>query len=210
MIMRTNAPSRKRKLLGGLFLLGAFSGAAVSSVHAHHSWTGYHYHTASIVVYSGDNLDNSTAQRLRSATSGEVTTSWTAHSDAPMLYGGTRSGLTRTMIYDGGVPASLVADFTNTYFEGHEITNSYTRVSSNIDWYKGTGTPGSGQKDVWSALAHEAGHWLYIGHVQPLNGVNYCPTTNQRPTMCSSLPPESTMMRQPDQDEDKLSANQAY
>ncbi len=56
--------------------------------------------------------------------------------------------------------------------------------STGRTWYTGTGTPPSGQTDLWGVSTHELGHaGGFTGH---FSGSTDCPSTSAKQTMCDS------------------------
>ena len=63
-------------------------------------------------------------------------------------------------------------------------TYTSIKIDNSENWYAGTGVPGSTQHDLQSALTHEFGHGVGIGHTSGI----YCPGNTNNATMCPALP----------------------
>lgn len=58
--------------------------------------------------------------------------------------------------------------------------------NSGVNWYTGTGTPTSTQKDLAAISTHEVGHSAGLGHI--INEASYCPwMASGRATMCAEI-----------------------
>lgn len=104
---------------------------------------------------------------------------------------GPHNTLARTILGVAGTPPYIV-QFTIQY-------------DSAENWYTGTGTPGSTQYDAQSAVAHEFGHTLGLGHTQLM----HCPGDSRNATMCLGLPLGTTWYRSLETD-DKNGVTFAY
>lgn len=75
---------------------------------------------------------------------------------------------------------------------GTTLCQFYIKYDSAENWYTGSGTPGSGQKDLRSIAAHEFGHATGLGHTQPMPN---CPGTSANATMCATYTTPTTYWR---------------
>ena len=69
-------------------------------------------------------------------------------------------------------------------YSGDEIIKASVSFNSNHDWYLGTGTPPSGESDLWGVATHELGHTT--GFSKHLTGSDLCPSNSGKHTMCPS------------------------
>lgn len=71
------------------------------------------------------------------------------------------------------------------------ITKIDMKLDSAENWYTGTGTPGSAQKDLRFIATHEFGHGLGLEHSQSAN----CPGGSSNATMCAGYTNGTTHLR---------------
>lgn len=67
-------------------------------------------------------------------------------------------------------------------YSGDDITKASVSFNTNHTWYSGTGTPPSGQSDLWGIATHELGHTT--GFSEHLTGNDLCPSNSGKHTMC--------------------------
>lgn len=164
-----------------------------------------------IDVHAGPDPTSDSGIWTALANSAESTssTSWTANTYQNFDYRGRASNAhpvgnnANTAIYSSVSNPAWIAEAQLTYCEGAYGTICRAHIhfkGSGVNWYKGTGSPGPTQHDLWSVAMHELGHFISLQDL--IDGTE--PNCNSA-TMCGSIP-GTTYHRTPD-GEDINSAN---
>ncbi len=208
-------------LLGAI--VAAVLGATVTA-HANHNWPARHdgrrwHHHDSIDVWAGANTNDNIPAIVSCATARSANYSWNYYTSARFVYHGLSAqnhapGHVAWSTLDGfgGALALTHGWLASTGSDGHSVITTEGHVHLDQQepyYYPGcSGDAPSNRYDLWSVIAHEAGHLLVLGDLG--SGDAACPNSNSRATMCSIVHAGTERQRTPNTSEDISSANAAY
>lgn len=191
------------------FMVVVVGVVAIEVASAGHNYVGDRWYALPISVKSGNNTGTCFQSRL-SASTAPGTDSWNYFTHSSFSYDGVSTGNGYGSMFYGAIDGpgfTLGATFASVN-ASHQVQNVYTRIDNAESWYCGTGDAPSSQPDLWSVLAHEAGHWLVLGDL--LDSDPACPDSVARATECGSIIRGTERQRTPNTTEDINSANTAY
>lgn len=201
-------------------MLGTFLGITLPASSGHNWTPKVHYHNRSpsnpINVWSGQNTNDCFDQKLWWATERSDNDSWNYHTNtwfdergrhsqnhvASVMFWSSVDGRGKTLAVMHGWSLANGGD-------GHQliVTQGNVHVDNAELWACHTGDTPSNRADLWSVLAHEAGHYLVLNDLGSSDSA--CPNSNSRATMCTYVM-GTDRQRTPNTTEDKSSANKAY